>query len=98
MQAREIRRPNVSHRGETESRSDLASYLSEHHLRKDAEEREIMTKTYLALTKDAVAADADRHIILNGLFRNSADGIVKDEGGLDPSLAAAIARIGMGGR
>lgn len=73
-------------------------YLSEHHLRKDAEEREIMTTTYLALTKDAAAADADRHIILNALFRNSADGIVKDDGGFDPSLAAAIARIGMGGR
>lgn len=73
-------------------------YLSEHHLRKDAQEREIMTTTYLALTKDAAAADADRQIILNALFRNSADGIVKDDGGFDPSLAAAIARIGMGGR
>lgn len=73
-------------------------YLSEHHLRKDAEEREVMTTTYLALTKEAAAADADRQIILNALFRNSADGIVKDDGGFDPSLAAAIARIGMGGR
>lgn len=73
-------------------------YLSEHHLRKDAEEREIMTTTYLALTKEAAAGDADRQIILNALFRNSADGIVKDDGGFDPSLAAAIARIGMGGR
>lgn len=73
-------------------------YLSEHHLRKDAEEREVMTTTYLALTKESAAADADRQIILNALFRNSADGIVKDDGGFDPSLAAAIARIGMGGR
>lgn len=73
-------------------------YLSEHHLRKDAQEREIMTTTYLALTKEAAAEDSDRQIILNALFRNSSDGIVKDDGGFDPSLAAAIARIGMGGR
>lgn len=73
-------------------------YLSEHHLRKDAEEREIMTTTYLALTKEAAASDADRQIILTALFRNSADGIVRDDGGADSSLAAAIARLGMGGR
>lgn len=70
-------------------------YLSEHHLRKDAEEREVMTTTYLALTKDQAADEKDRHIILAALFRNSSDGIVKDDGAADGSLASALARLGM---
>lgn len=73
-------------------------YLSEHHLRKDAEEREVMTTTYLALTRDQAAEERDRHIILSALFRNSADGIVKDDGGSDPGMVSALARLGMGGR
>tara|TARA_R110002051_G_scaffold121965_1_gene195063 strand:+ start:172 stop:1356 length:1185 start_codon:yes stop_codon:yes gene_type:complete len=73
-------------------------YLSEHHLRKDAEEREVMTTTYLALTRDQAAEEKDRHIILSALFRNSADGIVKDDGSADPGLVNALARLGMSGR
>lgn len=68
-------------------------YLSEHHLRHDAEERATMTTTYLALTADQAAADVDRHIVLNALFRSTSDGIVKEEGGLDPSLAAALGKF-----
>lgn len=71
-------------------------YLSEHHLRKDADERRVMTTTYLALTQERAAEEADRQIILAALFRSSSDGIVKDDGGIDPSLAAALARLGMG--
>ena len=70
-------------------------YLSEHHLRKDAEEREVMATTYLALTRDQAADEKDRHIILTALFRNSSDGIVRDDGGSDGSLASALARLGM---
>lgn len=70
-------------------------YLSEHHLRKDAEEREVMTTTYLALTKDAAAEANDRQIILAALFRNSSDGIVKDDGAGEASLAGLLARLGM---
>lgn len=68
-------------------------YLSEHHLRNDAEERAVMTTTYLALTNDGEAADADRQIVLNALFRPTPDGIVKDEGPNDASLHALIARL-----
>lgn len=68
-------------------------YLSEHHLRVDAEEREIMTTTYLALTKDQAADERDRQIILTALFRNTPDGIVKDDGMADGTIAALLARV-----
>lgn len=72
-------------------------YLSEHHLRIDAAERAVMTTTYLALTHEDAAAEVDRHIILSALFRNTPDGIVKDDGPLDPITAAGmIARLGGG--
>lgn len=70
-------------------------YLSEHHLRVDAEEREIMTTTYLALTKDKAASDADRQIILAALFRSAPDGIVKDDGAGDMNLAMLLSRFGI---
>ena len=69
-------------------------YLSEHHLRIDAEEREIMTTTYLALTKDQAADQSDRQIILTALFRNTPDGIVKDDGPGDLSVAGLFAKLG----
>lgn len=67
-------------------------YLSQHHLRQDAEERATMTTTYLALTEVTAAGDMDRQIVLNALFRSTPDGIVKEDGGLDPSIAAAIGK------
>lgn len=70
-------------------------YLSEHHLRKDAEERRIMTTTYLALMRKTAAGDADRQVILAALFRNSSDGIVKDDGATDVGLSALVSRLGM---
>lgn len=73
-------------------------YLSEHHLRIDAEEREIMTTTYLALTKDAAASDADRGIILAALFRSAPDGIVKDDGSVDVGLASLVSKLGVPSR
>lgn len=73
-------------------------YLSEHHLRIDAEEREIMTTTYLALTKESAAAESDRAIILSALFRNTPDGIVKDDGSMDVSLATLLSKVGLPGR
>lgn len=70
-------------------------YLSEHHLRKDAEEREIMTRTYLALTRDDAADEKDRHIVLSALFRNASDGIVKDDAGDGALLSSLLSRFGM---
>lgn len=67
-------------------------YLSQHHLRQDAEERATMTETYLALIENQAAGTEDRQVILNALFRATPDGIVKEEGGLDPSIAAALGK------
>ena len=68
-------------------------YLSEHHLAHDAEERAVMTKTYLALTAQKAATDAERAIILAALFRNTSDGVVKDDAALDLSAGGLIARL-----
>jgi Family of unknown function (DUF6161) len=68
-------------------------YLSEHHLRNDADERAIMTQTYLALTRDAAASDTDRNIILSALFRSTPDGIVKDDGPADFSIQSLLSRL-----
>ncbi len=67
-------------------------YLSEHHLRNDAEERAVMTTTYLALTRESAAEETDRHIVLTALFRSSPDGIVKDDGPADLTIQAMVAR------
>lgn len=69
-------------------------YLSEHHLRNDAEERAVMTTTYLALTREDKAGDTDRQIILSALFRSTPDGIVKDDGPGDLNIAALLSRLG----
>jgi hypothetical protein len=66
-------------------------WMSEHHLRNDAHERAVMTTTYLALTRNEKAEQIDRQIILNALFRNTPDGIVKEEGA-DFGLQALIAK------
>jgi hypothetical protein len=42
---------------------------------------------------EGAASDVDRTIILNALFRNTSDGIIKEDGGLDPSLSAGLARL-----
>lgn len=68
-------------------------YLSEQHLRQDAYERETMTQTFMALVAEKVASEDDRQIVLNALFRPTSDGIVKEDGGLDPSIASALAKF-----
>ena len=51
-----------------------------------------MTQTYLALTRENAASETERQIILTALFRNSADGIVKDDGPPDIGLQALISK------
>ncbi len=55
-------------------------YMTEQHLGIDAQSRASMAQTYLALTKEDVASDQDRAILLASLFRPVVDGIVKDDG------------------
>ncbi len=68
-------------------------YLSEHHLRNDAEERAVMTTTYLALTTEGAATETDRQIILGALFRSTPDGIVKDDGPSDASVQGLLTKL-----
>lgn len=68
-------------------------YLSEHHLKTDADERAVMAKTYLALTNSGVATEADKQIILAALFRAGSDGIVKDDGPPDIGLQAMLSKV-----
>lgn len=68
-------------------------YLSELHLGMDAYERRTMVLTYLALSKDGKVSDAERMLVLQPIFRPTADGIVKDDASSDPTLTALIARL-----
>jgi hypothetical protein len=68
-------------------------YLSERHLKTDADKRAVMTKTYLALTKEGQATEAERSIILTQLFRGSSDGIVKDDGPPEIALQSLISKL-----
>jgi hypothetical protein len=68
-------------------------YLSEHHLKTDAEERAVMTKTYLALTKEGQATDAERQLVLAQLFRGSSDGIVRDDGPPEIAIQSLLSKL-----
>lgn len=68
-------------------------YLSEHHLRIDAEERSTMTKTYLAMTHEGSATEAERAIVLSAIFRPTPDGIVKEDGPVDLSVGGVFSKF-----
>jgi hypothetical protein len=69
-------------------------YLSYHHLMHDAEERAVMTTTYLALSHENAASDEDKKIILGALFRPTVDGLIKEDGPSDMTLAGALSKFG----
>lgn len=57
----------------------VRGYLSEMHLKTDAEERVAMVKTYLALMESGKAPTDTLSPVLMALFRPASDGIVKDD-------------------
>ncbi|MBP8306372.1 MAG: hypothetical protein KAY46_03855 [Burkholderiaceae bacterium] len=62
-------------------------YLNRSHLATDAEERATMAQTYLALLDaDKELSTESRHLILQALFRPTADGFVKEEGSSHPII------------
>ena len=71
----------------------VRNYLTERRLEADAEERRIMTQTYLALVKQGAAGEGDRMIILNALFRSSNEKSPSDEGGNDIAIPAILAKL-----
>lgn len=68
-------------------------YLSEHHLRVDATERSTMAKTYLAMTHEGTATEAERAIVLSAIFRPTPDGIVREEGPADMSVGGMVSKF-----
>ena len=73
------------------------TYVSQTHLAIDAEERATMVETYLALTKENQISNDERILVLTSLFRASSDGLVKDDGAPDLSLAGLASRLGTTG-
>lgn len=72
----------------------VRNYQTERHLKIDAEERRIMTMTYLALINEGSAiADEDRLVILNALFRQASDGALRDESPHEVALPALLAKL-----
>lgn len=69
-------------------------FLSEHHLSIDSKERAVMAKTYLALTAEGQATEAERHIVLGALFRPTTDGIIKDDAAPDFLPSAMLSKFG----
>ena len=59
----------------------------------DAYERTTMVLTYLALAIDGKVSDQERHLVLQSLFRPTADGLVKDDASIDSNLAALSGRV-----
>ena len=78
------------------TRLRMKEYLSERHLALDARERQAFVQTYLGLVAEgdvSEEAKEQRALVYSALFRPSTDGIVKEDGGLDPSIAAAISKL-----
>lgn len=77
-------------------RLKMKEFLSERHLALDAEERRTFAQVYvglLAMDKDvSKEAQAQRGLVYAALFRPTSDGIVKEDGGIDPSLAAMVTK------
>lgn len=77
-------------------RVQLKVHFSERHLAIDARERMSFADAYVELlkAKDNTEGAAEQGLIVyNALFRPTGDGIIKDEGGLDPSISAALSKF-----
>lgn len=68
-------------------------FVSEHHLALDAEERETMVHTFLALQLKQQVDQKDLPLILGAIFRPTADGIVKDDAAPEIGLASLLSKI-----
>ncbi|NIZ12929.1 DUF6161 domain-containing protein [Phaeobacter sp. HF9A] len=79
------------------ARIQMKEYLSERHLALDARERRAFAQAYIGLINegDSVTDEAkdQRALVYAALFRPSTDGIIKEDGGIDPSLTAALSKM-----
>ncbi|MEP2715214.1 DUF6161 domain-containing protein [Pseudophaeobacter sp.] len=77
-------------------RLQMKLYLAERHLALDARERLAFAQSYLGLVREgdvSEEAKEQRALVYAALFRPASDGTVKDEGSLDPSVTAALAKF-----
>ncbi|MCH8951214.1 MAG: hypothetical protein IID49_03665, partial [Proteobacteria bacterium] len=78
------------------TRLQMKIYLSERHLALDARERRAFAQAYIALLAQGdTSEEAKEHktLVYAALFRPTVDGIIKDDGGVDPALSAALSKF-----
>ncbi|WP_432449874.1 DUF6161 domain-containing protein [Aliiroseovarius marinus] len=79
------------------TRIQMKQFLAERHLALDARERCAFAQSYLSLLAQGDGAHDEaidqRALVYAALFRPSSDGIVKDDGGVDPSISAALSKL-----
>lgn len=81
------------------ARLQMKLFLAERHLALDAREREAFAQTYVGLlnedptTGNAAQAKEQHALVYAALFRPGSDGTVKEEGGFDPAISAAISKF-----
>lgn len=71
----------------------VRNYTTERYQKGDAEERRIMTMTYLALINSGAIEEEDRLVILNALFRPTPDLFRHDDGPQEIALPAILAKL-----
>ena len=77
------------------TRLQMKLFLAERHLVLDARERQAFAETYVSLLRSPGTTEhalESRSVVYASLFRPSNDGIVSDDGGIDPGLVAALSR------
>ncbi len=77
-------------------RLQMKLYLAERHLALDARERLAFAQSYLGLVREGDVSEEAREqraLVYAALFRPASDGTVREEGGLDPSVAAALSKF-----
>lgn len=78
------------------ARLQMKLYLAERHLALDARERRAFSETYVGLLAEGDTsreAAEQRSLVYAALFRPSADGTVREEGGIDPAISAVLSKL-----
>ncbi len=78
------------------TRLQMKLFLAERHLVLDAMERQAFAQSYLGFLKEgdtSSEAQDQRAIVYAALFRPSSDGTIKEDGGMDPAITAALSKL-----
>lgn len=78
------------------TRLQMKLFLAERHLALDARERQAFAQSFIGLVREgdvSEEAQEQRALVYAALFRPASDGTVREEGGLDPSIAAAVSKL-----